>query len=31
MVTMFVVYGTIILIGILYTIGHNEYLKDKDA
>ena len=31
MITMFVVYGTITLIGILYTIGHNEYLKDKDA
>ena len=29
MITMIVVFGTVVLIGVLYTIGHNEYLKNK--
>ncbi len=31
MLTMIIFYSLIVTIGILYTIGHNEYLKDKDA
>ena len=29
MITMFVILGSVVLVGILYTIGHDEYLKNK--